>query len=201
MSRAVYADTAHGRLGAQPAMDDPGKVAVWYAGGPMIGYYNRSRFEGGKVTAATLRALFGEPRVEQEPPAPEHLTPVAAPPLMPAHVAQIIAAHVLIGQWCRCGLAPAVPTDAAHAAHVGDVVAQGIGPGVRFERDGATFTVTREYAPGMWEARSGRGEIVLPAAEIAAYLIAATTDETAHEREIERSIAEHDAYLADTATD
>jgi hypothetical protein len=45
-----------------------------------------------------------------------------------------------------------------------------ITPGTRFTRDGASFTVQREYLPGMWEARGPRGEIVIPADEIRAYL-------------------------------
>jgi hypothetical protein len=45
-----------------------------------------------------------------------------------------------------------------------------ITPGTRFTRDGASFTVQREYLPGMWEARGPRGEIVIPAEEIRAYL-------------------------------
>lgn len=51
------------RVGAQvstdPATGSP-YVSVWLAGGPAIGGYWLHRFEGGKLTPATLRNLLAE---------------------------------------------------------------------------------------------------------------------------------------------
>lgn len=62
MAMLVYADTDAGRLGAQ--LQD-GIVHVWQAGhGSQLGGYKIERFEGGKLTASTLRKLFELPEPE-----------------------------------------------------------------------------------------------------------------------------------------
>lgn len=38
--------------------------------------------------------------------------------------------------------------------------------GQTFTRDGGHFTVVGRYSPGMYECRSARGDIVIPAREI-----------------------------------
>ena len=65
-ARVVYADVPEvGRLAAQRTTTE--MVAVWRPGGKMLGYYKLDRFEGGKVTAATVRKLFTpEPAPERE---------------------------------------------------------------------------------------------------------------------------------------
>lgn len=56
-SRSVYADTPIGRLGAE-ASPERGQAVVWIVNGGTLGWYNLSRFEGGKLTAGTLKKLF-----------------------------------------------------------------------------------------------------------------------------------------------
>lgn len=63
MSRAIYADTDAGELGAQ-LRDDGRSVSVWRVHGPAIGGYRIERFESGKLTAASLRKLFERPDPE-----------------------------------------------------------------------------------------------------------------------------------------
>lgn len=58
-NRPVYATVEHKgqtlRLGAQ---ENSGMVHVWVVDGPMLGGWALGRFEGGRLTAGTLRALF-----------------------------------------------------------------------------------------------------------------------------------------------
>lgn len=56
----VYATAQGVRLAAQiDNADHPEPmVAVWHPGGPALGLYRLARFEGGKLTPATLKKLF-----------------------------------------------------------------------------------------------------------------------------------------------
>lgn len=63
MAMLVYADTDAGRLGAQ-LYKEGDLVAVWIVGGGQLGGYKIDRFEGGKLTASTLRKLFEIPEPE-----------------------------------------------------------------------------------------------------------------------------------------
>lgn len=61
-TRTVYADTSVGRLGALATEKDGVPVAaVYIVHGGLLGFYPLERFEGGKLTAATLRKLFTIP--------------------------------------------------------------------------------------------------------------------------------------------
>jgi len=57
--KTVYADTDAGRLRADHREGDS-LVMVGVVHGPAIGWFNLTRFEGGKLTGRTLRKLFAK---------------------------------------------------------------------------------------------------------------------------------------------
>lgn len=61
-TKTIYATTDAGRLGATLA-PECGQALVWRSdadpkGGAMFGWYNLDRFDGGRLTPTTLKALF-----------------------------------------------------------------------------------------------------------------------------------------------
>lgn len=56
-ARTVYADVQGKRLAAI-SHPESGVATVWLVRGPVLGYYNLDRFDGGKLTAKTLEKLF-----------------------------------------------------------------------------------------------------------------------------------------------